>query len=156
MKLIKLLLLSSSLVSLLIFSNCGGDKKPVVPIPDQQLEKLSKTWRLTSVTLDGTPVTTPSYAGFQLTITGTKGAASFGYTTTGRPSLSSWKSSGTWTFGTDPVTMIIRDADNTADRLDINYTVTDTNLELRYNFQGNGYPARTDQVKGNWIFNFAL
>jgi hypothetical protein len=154
MKALKSLLLIASIGALFTFSNCGGDKKTAEPVPDVQLGKLSKTWKISNVTLDGTDKTS-TYPGFQLTITGTKGATSFGYTTTARPSLSPWKSSGTWAFGADPVTMIVRDPDNTTDKLDMTYTVTESTLTVSFNYQGNGY-TRTDVVEGNWIFTFAL
>ncbi len=156
MKALKYLLLIAFIGVLFTFSNCGGDKKTAEPITDVQLAKLSKTWKLTSVTLDGAPVTTPSYTAFQLSITGTKGATSFGYTTTGRPSLSPWKTSGTWSFVKDQETAkITRDPDSTTDKLDMDYTVTETTLTISFNFQGQGY-TRVDQVKGNWTFNFGL
>jgi hypothetical protein len=155
MKSLKLVLLLLSVGVLFSLTNCGGDSKPAESVADQQLTKLSKTWKLTSVTLDGTAVTTPSYAAFQLVVTGTKGATSFGYTTAGRPSLSPWKASGTWSFvkGQEP-TAITRDPD-TADTLPITYVVSETTLELNFTFTGAGY-TRTDQVKGNWVFKFGL
>lgn len=156
MKSFKLILLLLSVGVLFTLTNCGSDSKPAEPIADQQLTKLSKTWKLTSVTLDGTAVTTPSYSAFQLVVTGTKGATSFGYTTAGRPSLSPWKASGTWSFVKgQETTLITRDPDNTADKLDMTYVVSESALEISFNFQGAGY-TRTDQVKGNWVFKFGL
>lgn len=154
MKALKSLLLIASVGALVTFSSCGSDKKNTEPVPDVQLGKLSKTWKLTSVTLGGAPVTTPSYTGFQLAITGTKGATSFGYSATGRPSLSPWKSSGTWAFGTDPVTMLVRDP-ATADELAMNYAVTETTLQISFNYTGKGF-TRVDQVTGDWVFIFGL
>jgi len=160
MKSFRFVLLLLSVGVLFSLTNCGGDSKPTEPIADQQLAKLSKTWKLTSVTLDGTAVTTPSYSAFQLVITGTKGATSFGYTTNGRPTgsgaLSPWKASGTWSFVTgQETTLITRDPDNAADKLDMTYVVSESALEISFNFQGAGYP-RVDQVKGNWVFKFGL
>ncbi|MFN7793491.1 MAG: hypothetical protein ACK5NM_13185, partial [Cyclobacteriaceae bacterium] len=144
MKSLKLVLLLLSVGVLFSLTNCGGDSKPAESVADQQLTKLSKTWKLTSVTLDGTAVTTPSYSAFQLVITGTKGAKSFGYTTSGRPSLSPWKASGTWSFvDKQEATNITRDPD-TADKLDMTYLVNEGSLEISFNFQAAGY-TRTDQ-----------
>jgi hypothetical protein len=156
MKALKFFLLIASVGALFTFSNCGGGGSTPEPVADQQLAKLSKTWKLASVTLDGAAVTVPSYTGFQLTITGTKGQTSFGYATTfpsTRP-LSPWKSSGTWEFGVDPLKNIVRDKNITTDKVDMDYTVTGTALTLLFNFQGAGYTTRTDVVKGNWVFNF--
>ena len=157
MKALKFLTPILSLGFLLFIASCGSSPSPPESIPDQQLGKLSKTWKIKTVTLDGNAVTNPPYTGFQLTITGTKGNTSFGYTTTGRPTLSAWKASGTWAFGADPVTMITRDPDNIADKLDMTYAIdaAGQNLQISFNYQGNGF-TRTDAVKGNWVFTFTL
>ena len=156
MKSFKLILLLLSVGVLFTLTNCGGDSKAAEPISDQQLTKLSKTWKLTSVTLNTNAVTTPSYTAFQLVITGTKGASSFGYQTSGRPSLSPWKASGTWAFvNGQEATQITRDPDNTSDKLDMTYVVSESALEISFNFTGPGY-TRTDQVAGNWVFKFGL
>jgi hypothetical protein len=157
MKSFKLILLLLSVGVLFTLTNCGGDSKPTEPIADQQLTKLSKTWKLTSVTLNNNAVTTPSYSAFQLVITGTKGATSFGYTTSGRPTLSPWKASGTWAFVKDQeTTLITRDPDNASDKLDLTYVVSESALEISFNFTGQGYQGRTNQVTGNWVFKFGL
>jgi hypothetical protein len=156
MKSLKLVLLLLSVGVLFSLTNCGGDSKPAESVADQQLTKLSKTWKLTSVTLNNNAVTTPSYSAFQLVITGTKGATSFGYTTSGRPTLSPWKASGTWAFVKDQeTTLITRDPDNASDKLDLTYVVSESALEISFNFQGAGY-TRVDQVKGNWVYKFGL
>jgi hypothetical protein len=157
MKALKLFLLITSVGALFTFSSCGPSPSPQVPVADQQFDKLSKPWKLTSVTLDGNPVTTPSYTGFQLAISGTKGQTSFNYTTTfasTRP-LSTWKSSGTWKFGTEPTTMIVRDP-GTADELAMTYVVSATTLQITFTYSGPGYTTRTDVVNGGWVFNFGL
>ncbi|NOS56669.1 MAG: hypothetical protein HOP37_10500 [Cyclobacteriaceae bacterium] len=158
MKSLKFVLLLLSVGVLFSLTNCGGDSKPAESVADQQLTKLSKTWKLTSVTQQGAAVTTPSYSAFQLVMSGTKGATSFGYTTTGRPStLSPWKASGTWAFVKDQeTTLITRDPDNASDKLDMTYVVSESALEISFNFTGQGYPGRTDQVTGNWVFKFGL
>jgi len=123
-------------------------------ITDLQLTKLTKTWKLNTVTLDGIDKKT-EYSAFQLVMSGTIGATSFGYTTIGRPSLSAWKSSGNLEFGTSAETQIIRDK-GTADELPMTYTVTETTLSITFIFYGAGYSARTTSVKGQWIFTFTL
>jgi hypothetical protein len=123
-------------------------------ITDQQLLKLSKTWRITSVTLDGVDKTS-LFSGFQLSITGTQGQSSFGYSATNRPVLSVWKQSGTWVFGSDPLSMIVRDQNISADKLDITYLVTGTTLQLAFSYQGAGY-TRVSTVNGSWLFSFGL
>lgn len=167
MKVARFLIAIIAIGSLFTFSNCGDSKPAAEPIPDKQFRLLSennRVWKLTGVTLDGTSLfksstnpTAPYDNTFTLTISGTKGAASFNYAVAGRPALSPWKASGTWKFGTDPVTQITRDPDITTDKLEMTYNVTDpaATLSIQFNFQGTGY-TRTDQVKGNWVFTFGL
>ncbi len=154
MKAIRILAMLGLFAVLVTYSNCGPGPTPPAPVTDVQLEKLSKTWKINSVTLGGADKTT-DYTAFQLAITGTKGNTSFGYTTTGRPALSPWKSGGTWEFGTDPLNDIIRDKGN-ADELAMTYTVTETTLTISLTFNGTGYSARTGVVKGAWVFSFKL
>jgi hypothetical protein len=145
-----------ALAALLTYSGCdnGGGGEPSVE--EVQLGKLSGTWNVTgsstNVTLNGVSQKT-DYAAFELTLTGTAGASSFGYTTAGRPAkLNPWPSTGTWKFdSTNPESIIIRDPDKTADLLSMNYTVSDTQLELTFTFNGTGY-SRTKQVTGTWVF----
>lgn len=138
---------------LALLQGCKKDSGPGESTEDIQLGKLSKTWKATAVTLDGTDQT--GYENFSLTISGTAGSTSFGYSTAGRPSLSPWPSSGTWAFGDSPETQIIRDP-GTGDELGITYSVTDTELQITFTFSGTGYPARTNNVKGQWVFTFGL
>ena len=156
MKAFRILSLIGLIAVLLTYSNCGGDSPAPEPVSDVQLAKLSKTWKVNTVSLDGTD-RTAEYAAtnFQLVLTGTKGNTSFGYTTSGRPSLSPWKSSGSWEFGSDPVTQMIRDK-GTTDELAMTYAVTESTLDITFNFQKDGYSARTGLVKGTWIFKFKL
>lgn len=161
MKSLRLLLTIVSVGALMLYSNCGGKKKTERPIQEVQLEKLSKTWKVTAVTLDGVDKTADyktASSTFTLGITGTVGASSFAYTATGRPALSAWKSGGTWAFGTDPATQIVRDPDNAADKLDMTYSVTETTLQLTFTFNNanGGYPGRTEVVNGQWVFTFGL
>jgi hypothetical protein len=154
MKIIRFLSTFGLAAVLFAYAGCDGGSKPVVPITDVQLEKLTKTWKINSVTLDGVDKSS-DYSAFQLVLSGTKGNTSFGYTTSGRPSLSAWKSSGNWEFGASPETQIIRDK-GTADELAVTYAVTESTLQVTYTFNGSGYTSRTGVVKGQWIFNFKL
>ena len=147
----KITLLGIALGSLLIFNCCKKDDDPGQSIEDIQLGKLSKTWTADAVTLDATDQT--GYDNFTLTISGTPGNTSFGYTAAGRPSTSPWPSSGTWSFGTSPETQIIRDP-GTGDELALTYSVTDTQLQITFAFSGSGYPGRVSNVNGQWVFTF--
>ncbi len=145
------------IVVLLGYSSCGpGGGDPVKP-EDEQLAKLSSTWKVGTsgnVTLDGVSKKT-DYSGFQLVISGTPGGASFGYTTSGRPALSAWPSSGSWNFGTNVTTDIVRDRGNTSKELPITYTVTDNTLELTFTYNGAG-EARTEKVTGTGYLHYQV
>jgi hypothetical protein len=154
MKPFKILLFLALIASLFTYSGCGGDDPAEESISDQQLGKLTKTWKVASVSLDGVDKTT-DYTNFQLTLNGTKGTTSFGYSTAGRPALSPWKSGGNWEFGTAVETQIIRDK-GTADELQMTYAVTETTLQITFTFSGTGYASRTGVVKGQWIYNMKL
>ncbi len=155
MKYLRLLLLIAVVGSLFTLTNCGGGGTPEADPKDVQLAKLSKTWKIKTVTNPSNADVTSTFTGFTLTISGTKGAASFSYSTTNRPPLSVWKSSGSWIFGTNVSTQLTRDPDNVADKQDMNYVVSDTSLELNFAFPAGkvGY-SRIDQVEGNWKFVF--
>jgi len=148
MKEFRILTTVVSLGVILIFSGCGGKNTPAESTQDKQLGLLSHTWKVTTVTL-GSVDQSSTWTGFTLTITGTKGATSFAYSCAGRPALGPWPASGTWSFGTDPITQITR----TEDTLPITYTVTATTLQLTFNYTGNGY-TRFNNVSGNWVFSF--
>lgn len=154
MKAFRLLLFFALVIALFTYSGCGGGDTPEEPITDVQLGKLTKTWKVASVSLDGVDKTS-DYTNFQLTLTGTKGTTSFGYTTAGRPTLSPWKSGGSWEFGTAVQTQIIRDK-GTADELAMTYAVTETTLQITFTYSGAGYTARTGVVKGQWVYNLKL
>jgi len=151
-KYFKTLLFATSLVALFTYSGCGPGKDPEPSDEEVQLGKLKSTWSVSNVTLDNVSKTT-DYTGFKLSVDGTLGATSFNYSTIGRPALSPWPTSGTWTFGTDPKTQLVRDPDKASDKLDISYTVTDSQLQLTFTFAREGY-ARTSNVKGQWVFTF--
>ncbi len=155
MKALKLGLLFISIGVLLTFSNCGGGGSTPEPLADQQFTKLSKTWNIATVTLEGQDQKTLLYPNFKLQITGTKGAASFGYKTTGNPAAGSpWKGTSTWAFGTDPLTMLVREPDT--DKLAMTYAVSASTLQISFNYTGtvNQNQGRTEVVTGNWIFTF--
>jgi len=153
MKVFRILSLIGLVAILLTYSSCGGDDPASESVTDVQLGKLAKTWKINTVTLDGVDKKA-DYAAFQLILSGTKGNTSFGYSTSGRPPLSPWKSSGSWEFGSAIETQMIRDK-GTADELAMTYAVTETTLSITFTFNGAGF-SRTGVVKGLWIYTFKL
>lgn len=142
-----------ALAVLLTYANCGGSKNPGPSEEEVQLGKVTTTWKVGTtgnVTLDNVSKKT-DYSNFTLVLTGTAGASSYSYTTSGGPDLKPWASAGSWKFGTSVSTDIIRDP-GTPKELAVTYSVTDSQLQLTFNYQGAGESAKTDQVKGQWVF----
>jgi uncharacterized membrane protein (UPF0136 family) len=122
------------------------------PVMDQQLDLLTNTtpWKVVAVTLGGVDKMS-DYTNFQLTMTGTTGQPAFNYSTSGRPSLGPWPSSGQFTFVTASTTDLSR---NDTPPVIVQYAVTASNLNMSFSFAGNGYTNRTTNVTGDWIFTF--
>ena len=153
MKSLRTLLSITVFGSLIALLGCGGGGGNSEPLSDKQFGLISKTWKIkgtTGAVLLGTADSTSHWTNFKLTVSGTKGqTATYAYSCTGRPTRSVWKSSGTWQFGTDPATSILRDDD-----AQITYSVdaSGQNLQLQFTFTGTGY-TRVDNVSGAWTFN---
>lgn len=163
MKPFRFVLTVLSLGVIFSFSGCGGKGGGGETTQDKQFGMLStKTWNISSVFLGGVDQTS-TWTGFKLVISGTKGSSTFSYNTaTGtRPTLGPWPSGGgvgglgTWAFGNDPVTNIIRDPGK-ADELPMTYAVTATTLTISFPYSGAGYGPnqRTGNIGGNWVFTF--
>lgn len=156
----------SRLASLLIlagaavfFSNCGGDD-PKDPAQKVQLEKLSATWNIVSVTLEGQDRIS-DFTDFTLTISGTFNSndpdGPYNYSVSGtRPTPSPWPASGQWEFaitGTGDSGSIVR----TPDSVPISYTLN-SNGELTLTFNcpdgvcEDHAGSRNEEVGGDWIF----
>lgn len=133
----------------LFFASCdkGDDDKPDETAA--QIEKLTGTWKATSVTLDGD--TFEGYEDFTLTLQG--GANNtLRYTASGRPVGSSpWGPNGTFAFGNPVTSNLLRDDDVT-----VEYNLSGSNLQLSIdNYSGEGYPVagRVESISGDWVFN---
>lgn len=144
----------------LFFANCGGDDGNGKSEEEVQLGKLKKTWNIVSAELQGVD-RTADFTGFTLTITGTydkdaiAGDYPYDFSVGGsRPTPSPWPGppgAGTWEFGGDPETLIVRD-----DEIGIVYSIN-SNEQLTLTFTcpegGCQYPGnRTSQVVGTWEF----
>lgn len=144
------------IISALFLFDCGKDSP--APIKEKvQLDKLKKSWTLVSVTLDGADKKAPAgqiQTGFTLTISGTFNSSNpkgpYNFTVSGTEAPSPWPVSGTWLFGDDAESQIIRQNDNVT----INYTISPSGqLTLTFVCSGCNYPgARTETVDGTWVF----
>src|SRR6187551_1310474 len=114
------------------------DNKNEDPSPKEvQLNNLSGTWKVSSATVDGSDVKS-DYAAFELTLSGSANADVFAYGVTGRPDLSPWPAGGTWKFGADLNSDLVRDP-ATADELSMDYSITGSQLTVKFIFNGVGY-----------------
>lgn len=142
-----------AIVVLLGYSGCGPGGGGGPSEEEVQLGQLSTTWKVGAsgdVKLQGSSKK-GDYSGFQLVLTGTPGATTYNYTTTGRPALSPWPAAGSWNFGADVTKDIIRDK-GTNGEVAMTYILNGNNLELTFTYTGAGEPARTSEVKGQWVF----
>lgn len=137
-----------------LLMSCDEDNGGGSSEEQTQLDKLTDTWTVSSVTLDGTDRTN-DFPGLVLTISGTyavNGTYAFSFAGT-RPNPSPWPASGTWKFDANPNSQIIRLDDSQK----INYTLGSNNaqLTLEFNYQGSGFAGgRVEVVNGNWQFVF--
>jgi len=164
MKAFRILITIISLGVVLTYSGCSKSS-PAETTQEKQLKLLSQTWKAPTVSLGGVDQTA-SWTSFQLTVSGTATGTTYNYACTGRPPLSPWPAGGgannlgTWSFGTDPVTQIIRDPSSATDTLPMTYTVTAASgttkatLTIDFTFAGNGY-TRVSSVAGAWHFVFS-
>lgn len=135
----------------LFFAACdkGGGDEPSAK--EKQIDLLAGTWQAQSVSFDGDDTYTDDYADFTLQITKSS-AEAMTYVTQGRPAgdLSPWNANGTFTFGGDIATQLIR-----SDEVAVTYSLDGNTLTLTLaNYSGEGYlvPGRTATVEGDWVF----
>jgi hypothetical protein len=134
----------------IFLSSCGEEETPSAK--KNQLSELSGTWKLTSVTMSGVDVT-PEYSAFELTLSGSASGDVFSYSVVGRPELSPWPTRGTWSFGSDVKSELMRDP-GTDDAIIMDYSVTDSQLVVEFAFIGTGYQARASSAEGIYIYTF--
>lgn len=108
-------------------------------IKQEIFEGMAHGWIVKSVTLDG--VANGDHSKLALSISGTLGASSFGYSTQGSGSPTVWAPSGFWKFGKDYEREIIRDPGSGAELI-LNYTLKGEELKISF------------QLNGKWVFAF--
>jgi hypothetical protein len=148
------------LVLAIAVTGCKKDKK-ADPTEKILLGKLSKTWTVSSVTLEDAPRT--DFDDIELVVSGTFNSNSpegpYDYDANGtRPNPSPWPATGKWSFaeGESAKSIIIRDA-GTADEVQMSYELSTDGKELTlsFNVTGEGWAgSRTARVDGDWVFVF--
>lgn len=158
------LLLASAVIFL---SNCKKDDPEASP-EQVQLGKLVGSWTMQSATLDGDDRS--GDVNGVLVLEGTYAADGgqynyyFSSATMPSPGLSPWPlktsaSKGTWKFGSDVTTQIVR-LDDDPD-MQISYNMpSDNQLEMTFvcsscDFPGGTVPAKIKEISGEWKFTFS-
>lgn len=148
------------------FMGCDGGGGEDKTQQEKQLIKLNSTWSLSKVNNDGTDRN--DFLNIKLEITGTyaqDGTYNYKFSSGGTlPNPSPWPKYGTWKFGANPLTEIIRDpvsssSTNPNSEIDMNYEVTDSQLIITFVIPDGslgwaGGTTRAKAVKGNWRFEF--
>lgn len=137
----------------LFFASCGKDPSDDRTTEEKQLDQLKSNWVLVSAN-DGTNRT--DFQNVVLSLNGTfSQGGTYQYSVTGTlPSPSPWPQQGTWQFGTDPLTQIVRDPGSPSE-IDATYSVSATELEINFVIPDNWVGGRTKSVSGNWTFKFS-
>jgi hypothetical protein len=146
-----------------VYMGCKKSEDEKKTEEQTQLEKLKGVWTIVSAndggdrTEDFIDDTDPNNK-MKLTLEGNYAEGGiYNYSLTGpRPVVSPWPASGTWKFGTNKLTELIRDP-NTENEIPMNYTVTDSDLIIDFVIPADneGWPGgRTGSVVGEWTFTF--
>lgn len=153
-----------TLVAVSVFYTGCKDKDEDKQTEEQkQLTKLKGVWTLVSANdgQDRTADFTDNNGPIKLTLEGNYvEGGTYNYSITGtRPDPSPWPVSGTWKFGTNKSTEIIRDPGGSSEVL-MNYQVTDTDLVISFNIPDGsagweGGTSRIGSVTGDWTFTFS-
>lgn len=140
-----------AIIFLAVVTGCKKDDNDGPTLEDQQKEKLTASWVVSSVSFNDNDVSS-DWTGFVLTITT---STSNGYQTANSFNEDVWPLSGTWRFqSTDTqegLNVIIRDDGTTIDITNVNETTL--RLNFTYNEDG-GSTSRVKNVNGDWDFQF--
>jgi hypothetical protein len=124
---------------------CNDDDNNLTP-EQEQVRKLSGSWRATSVLLND--VTVDGYNDFLLTLTG-----KLAYSVSGGPDNLPFPPIGKWKLGADINNQLI--IAEGSENIAAVYTLDGENLIIDLNYTGNGFPnARAQGLEGAWTFNF--
>lgn len=127
----------------------GGDPTPQ-PTPEQQrvtqlAGTANKTWRATSITLNGAPAQNYNTATFSLSFTTTRTYS----TQAGDPIF---RPSGAWNFRDGNLNQLIFDNDPNVVANISNLNTQGTQMTLTIDFQLRSSSARVDAINGTYVF----
>lgn len=146
------------------YAGCRKEKEEQETEEKKQLDKLLGSWTLVSAN-DGQDrtqdfLTVDTNAPLVLNLGGNYvEGGTYNYSFTGRrPDPSPWPESGTWKFGTNKSTEMIRDPNSTSE-IQMTYQVTATDLIIQFTVPDGsdgwqGGVSRIKSVTGDWTFTF--
>lgn len=139
----------------MFIASCGPDDNETKSDEETQLEVLSKTWTLQSAFLDDVE-RTADFNAMKLTLSGAfSPGATYNYSITGTtPTPSPWPRSGTWKFGSDVKTQLIRTGNS--ENLPMTYGLNGNTLTIEFDCDGCDFDGegRVASVDGEWKFTF--
>ena len=141
------------------YAGCKKDDEDPDTLEKKQLDKLAGDWTLQSAS-DDVGTRTEDFSGLVLHVQGNYvEGGTYNYSLTGsRPDPSPWPENGTWKFGTDKATEIIRDPGG-VNEIKMFYQMTETELILEFTVPDGsaGWPGtgRIKKVIGEWTFTFS-
>jgi hypothetical protein len=129
--------------------NGGGDPDPQ-PTPEQlQTAKIagtnSKTWRASSISLNGAPAQNYDTQNFSITFTTSKN-----YTTTAGDPV--FQASGSWNYQTGNLNSLIFDNDQNAVATLSNLNSQGTQMTLTIDFELASAGSRVEAINGTYVF----
>lgn len=156
MRILRLTFLFALIAGFVGLSSCKPDEKSDPSVEEAQLKLLTgnsetgKKWNVSKVRFGPGLATdrTAEYSGMAITFKGKYSGAntSLNYEVTGRPNLSPWPASGTWSFDENaPENLFMRD-----DNVSFTYSLTANQLSLDFTYAGAGFPGRISAVEGTW------
>lgn len=158
-RILSLLVMASLATFYMSCDNGGGDDQTE---EQKQLAKLVGSWSLASAKEDGVERT--DFDGLVLTLSGTyvSDGGIYQYSFSGtRPNPSPWPGSGSWKFGSNVISELIRDPQQqggTAENeIVMGYNITDTQLTIEFTVPDGhtGWAgSRAKTVTGDWVFVF--
>lgn len=143
-------IISFAFVLCLVMASCKSDDDGTPSKTDKQIqtEKLTKTWGLGNVTLDGAPM---EYTGFELTISANADGSNKTYSTSN--GQAAWPASGTWDFVGENYNKILRSdgvemtvSGLTDSALTLSFTITEETSAGRFG-------QRVKGVTGDYVFS---
>jgi hypothetical protein len=149
-----------------LYASCDGDGGETKSEQQIQLEALSKTWTLTGAELSGDDTRFDDFTDMKLSISGAFSAGQpngpYPYTIAGElPTPSPWPRTGTWSFGSQVKSQLIRNPSPgaNAEDLEMFYTLTGNTLTIEFNCEGDGCEfaggsGRVASNEGEWVFTF--